>query len=140
MAITRVESDVLWTGSAQTDQIAAGGAEESLEVNLDASCVAAQITLKADNTSGTPAADDQIDFYLIQTTGDPDGAAVADEFATAGHAVFLGRLDTNVEDPALKTVPLPIPQKGFKIRATGVDSGTTNPIDVSAVITEQRAA
>lgn len=139
MAITRVETSVLWTGSAYTDQIAAGGAETSLEFNLDATCVAAQITLKADNTVAA-AADDQIDFYLLQTTGDPDGDAVADEFSTPGHAVFLARLDTNAEDPAIKTVPLPIPQKGGQIYATGADSGTTNPIDVSAVITEQRAA
>ena len=139
MAITRVETSVLWTGSAYTDQIAAGGSETSLEFNLDASCVAAQITLKANATVG-PAVDDQIDFYLLQTTGDPDGNAVADEFSTSGHAVFLGRVDCNVENPGLKTVQLPIPQKGGQIYATGAASGNTNPIDVSAVITEQRAA
>ena len=145
MAITLTQTDVLWTGSAHTDSIAAGGNETSLEVNLDATCVAAQITLKADNSQATPAADDQIDFYLLQTSGDPDAAEPGtDEFDTAGHAVFLARLDTYTggsgEDPAIKTVPLPIPQKGFKIYATGADSGTTNAITVSATITEQRAA
>lgn len=140
MAITRVQTDVLWTGSAHTDSIAAGGSEQSLEFNLDQTCVAAQITLKADNST-TPAADDQIDFYLLQTSGDPDAAEPGtDEFDTVGHAQFLARLDTNDEDPAIATVPLPIPQKGAKLLATGVDSGTTNAITVSATITEQRAA
>lgn len=141
MAITKQRTDVLWTGSAQTDSIAAGGNETSLEFNLGDTCVAARITLKGDNASGTPAADDQIDFYLLETTGDPDGTEPGtDEFATSGHGLFLGRLDTNVEDPAIKTVQLPIPQKGAKIYATGTDSGSTNAITVSATIEEQLAA
>lgn len=138
MAITRQETQVQWTGPADSDSIAAGGNETSLEINLDATCIAAQIHLKADNST-TPVADDQINFWLIQTGGDPDGAG-ADEFDTVGHALFLGELDTNDEDPALLTVPLPIPQKGAKLYAEGVTAGTTNAITVSATITEQLAA
>lgn len=138
MAITRAETQVTWPTAANSASVSAGGNATSEEFNLDASCVAAQVSLKADNST-TPASDDQIDVYLLQTSGDPDGAST-DEFDTTGHALFLCRLDTNTEDPAIMTVPLPIPQKGGKIYATGADSGNTNAITVSATITEQRAA
>lgn len=142
MAITRTETQVTWPTAANSISVTAGGNQTSEEVNLDATCIAAQISLKADNST-TPAADDQIDFYMLQTSGDPDGAST-DEFDTTAHARFLCRLDTYAagegEDPAGKTVRIPIPQKGFKIYATGADSGTTNSITVSATITEQRAA
>ena len=108
------------------------------EVNLDATCIAAQASLKADNST-TPAADDQIYVWLLQSSGDPDGSG-SDEFDTAAHGLLLAVLDTNAEDPALKTVPLPLPQKGFKLYFEGVTAGTTNSITVSATITEQRAA
>ena len=137
MAITRTETQVTWSASNSVS-VSAGGNQTSDEINLDATCVAAQISLKADNST-TPAADDQIDFYLLQTSGDPDGAST-DEFDTVGHATFLARLDTNDEDPAGKTVALPIPQKGAKLYATGADSGSTNAVTVSATITEHRAA
>lgn len=137
MAITRTETQVQWS-AANSVSVAAGGNETSDTINLDATCVAAQIHLKADNST-TAATDDQIDVYLLQTGGDPDGTG-SDEFDTVNHARFLARLDTASEDPARVTVQLPIPQKGFQIYATGADSGTTNPITVSATITEQRAA
>ena len=139
MAITRTETQVTWSASNSVS-VTAGSFQTSDEINLDATCVAAQIHLKADNST-TAASDDQIDFYLLQTGGDPDGAS-SDEFDTTGtsHALLLRRLDTNVDDPAMATVRLPVPQKGLKLYATGADSGTTNTITVSATITEQRAA
>lgn len=137
MAITHTETQVQWSASNSVS-VTAGSNQTSDEVNLDDTCIAAQITLKADNST-TPASDDQIYFWLLQTGGDPDGAG-ADEFDTVGHAKLLAVLDTNDEDPAVKTVGLPVPQKGFKIYAEGVTAGTTNSITVSATITEQRAA
>lgn len=138
MAISRAETQVTWPSAANSISVTTGGNQTSEEFNLDATCVAAQVHLKADN-SGSPASDDQIDFYLLQSGGDPDGTG-ADEFDTVGHADFLGRISTNTEDPGAMTVELPVPQKGGKIYATGADSGTTNAITVSATITEQRAA
>jgi len=135
MAITRTETQVTWSAASSTS-VSSGGTATSDEVNLDATCVAAQVHLKADN-GGTPASGDTIDFYVLQTGGDPDGAST-DEFDTAGHAVFLGSADTNDEDPAILTVPLPIPQKGGKIYASS--NAASNSITVSATITEQRAA
>jgi len=139
MAITRTETQVTWS-TANSVSVTTGSSQTSDEVNLDATCVAAQISMKADNST-TPAADDQIYMWLIQTSGDPDGAAT-DEFDSldASSMVLLGILDTNAIDPVQKTVPLPIPQKGLKIYAEGVTAGTTNAITVSATITEQRAA
>lgn len=139
MAITRTETQVYWSASPNTaDSVSAGGNATSVEFNLDATCVAARISLKADNST-TAATDDQIYFWLLETSGDPDGAST-DEFSTVGHATLLAVLDTYVEDPAEKTVALPLPQKGGKIYAEGATAGTTNAITVSATITEQRAA
>lgn len=137
MAITRTETQITWSASNSVS-VTAGSSQTSDEFNLDATCTNAQIHLKADNST-TPAADDQIYFWLLQTGGDPDGTG-ADEFDTTGHALLLGIVDTNVEDPALKTTPLVIPQKGAKLYAEGITAGTTNSITVSGTITEQRAA
>lgn len=139
MAITHTESSVLWS-TAYSVSVSAGGSQTSDVLALDATCVNAQITLKADNSAGSPASDDVIYFYLLQSAGDPDGNASADEYDTTGHATFLAALDTSSEDPAIKTVPLPLPQKGLKVYAEGSTAGSTNAITVSAVVLEQRAA
>ena len=138
MAITRTETQVTWPTAANSKSVAAGGNETSEEFNLDATCISARITIKADNST-TPAADDIIHFWLLETSGDPDGAGT-DEFTTSGHAQHLAVLDTNTEDPAIATVELPIPQKGGKLYAEGATEGSTNAITVSATITEQRSA
>lgn len=137
MAITHTETQVQWS-SSNSVSVSANGEQLSDEINLDDTCVAAQIHLKADNSS-TPASDDQIYFYLRQTGGDPDGTG-SDEFDTNQHGKLLAILDTNAEDPCIKTVQLPIPQKGMKLHATGQKTGTSNAITVSATITEQRFA
>jgi len=137
MAITRAESQVTWPTAANSKSVTSGSTETSEEVNLNAACVNARITMKADNST-TAAADDQIYFWLVETSGDPDGTGT-DEFGTSGHAHLLAILDTNNEDPAIKTVALPLPQDGLKIIAEGATAGTTNSITVSATITEQRA-
>ena len=138
MAITRTETQVTWPTAANSVSVAAGGNATSEEVNLDATCVNAQISLKANN-NGAPALDDQIYVWLLQTSGDPDGA-VADEFDTTGSPDWFVILDTNIENPVIKTVELPLPQKGLKLYAEGATAGTTNAVTVSATITEQRAA
>lgn len=139
MAITRTETQVTWS-AANSVSVSAGGTQTSDSVTLDATCIAAQISLKADNST-TPATDDQIYVWLLQTSGDPDGTG-ADEYDTPGstHALMLAVLDTNQDDPAMTTVPLPVPQKSFQVYAEGATAGTTNAITVSATVTEQRAA
>ena len=137
MAITLAETQVTWS-AATSVSVGAGGSQTSDEFNLDATCTAAQVTLKADNST-SPAADDIIYFYFRQTSGDPDGAST-DEFDTSENALLLAVINTETQDPGIKTVPLPIPQKGGMIYAEGATSGTTNAITVSAAITEQRVA
>ena len=137
MAITRTETQIQWAG-ANSVSVAAGSSQTSDVVTLDATAVAAQISIKADN-AGTPGTADQIYVWLLQTSGDPDGTA-GDEYDTTGHALLMGILDTNAEDPAIMTVPLPLPQKSFKVYADGITSPTANAITVSATVTEQRAA
>ena len=131
---TRQETQVQWS-SSNSVSVTAASTQTSDEVNLNASTSAARITLKADNST-TPAADDQIYFWLLETSGDPDGTGT-DEFDTTGHAYLLAVLDTNNEDPAITTVDLPLPQKGLKIYAEGATAGTTNSITVSCTITEK---
>ena len=138
MAITHNPTDVTWPTAANSKSVATATSEDSEEFNLDDTCVRAQIEMKADN-AGSPAAGDTIDFYLLQTLGDPDAAEPGtDEFDTPSHALHLGRIDTNDEDPGIITRELPLPNKGAKLRAT--NSAASNSIVVSATILEQRAA
>jgi len=88
--------------------------------------------IKADN-NGTPAAGDTVDFFLLLTCGDPDGAGAA-EYDTVGHALPLGTLDTNAEDPALRTVNCPIVLGG---RLYAVNNSAGRAITVSACILER---
>lgn len=141
MAITKNDTGVTWSASASAS-VSAGGTQTSDEVTIDASCFAASITFKADNSNGSPAADDIIYFRLLINGADPDGAS-SDEFDTAGHAPAIAVLDTSVEDPAQITVELPpaaVHAKGFKVYADGAEAGTTNSITVSSTVYEHRSA
>lgn len=136
MALSKSENQVQWSASSSVS-VTAGSNQTSDEVTLDATCYAASVSLKADNST-TAATDDQIYWWVLQSSGDPDGAGT-DEFDTAGHATFLAITDTNDEDPAIITVDLPAKNKKLKLYAEGATAGTTNSITVSATITEMRA-
>jgi hypothetical protein len=124
------ETQVQWS-SSNSVSVSSGSSQTSDAFTI--TDTTARILLKADNST-TPATDDQIYFWLIETSGDPDGTGT-DEYSSAGHAELLAILDTNDEDPALKTVQLPLPHKSGKIYAEGSSAGTTNAITVSATIT-----
>lgn len=137
MAITKAETQVTWSASNSVS-VTAGSNQTSDVVTLDNTCFRASISMKADN-SATPASDDQIYMWVLQTSGDPDGAST-DEYDTAiAGAKLLAVLDTNNTDPIQTTVDLPSCNKSLKIYAEGATAGTTNSITVSATITEQRA-
>lgn len=137
MAITRTETQVTWSAGNSTS-VGAGNTTTSDAFTLDPTCVAAAITCKADNST-TAASDDVIYFWWVGSAGDPDGASTQ-EYDTTGHATLLCALDTSLEDPAIRTVPLPpVPQDG-KIVVDGATAGTTNSITCSATIEEQRSA
>lgn len=96
---------VTWDTGSNSNSLAAGATEDSdTMTGLSAAALDRAIMCKADN-NGTPSAGDEVSFWLKPTLGDPDGAG-ADEFPTDDHAIFLCRLDTNADDPAIMTVPL----------------------------------
>jgi hypothetical protein len=123
----KTEIQVEWS-SANSVSVSASGNQTSDEFNPSTGAIDGRIQLKADN-SGTPASGDTIDFYLLEALGDPDGAST-DEFVTTGHPLFLGRIDTNTEDPGIIVVQLPMPFKGAKVYAE--NNASSNAITVSA--------
>jgi len=125
------EIQITWS-AANSLSIAFGANVTSDAFTYSTDSSFAHLQLKADN-DGTPAAGDTVDFFLLLTCGDPDGAG-ADEYDTLNHAIPLGRLDTNSEDPALRTVNCPI-VKGGKLYAKNNSAGRA--ITVSACILER---
>lgn len=135
MAITRTETQVTWPTASNTGSLTASSNLTSETVTLDQTCFQAQIHLYANNT-GTIGAGDTVDFYIIQTGGDPIGTSsdVLDNTNVA-HSRWLARIDTNAANPAQVTVPLPLPQKNFKIYAV---NNSADAVTIGATITEQR--
>lgn len=125
------EIQVEWTGTASVS-VGAGANVTSDVFAFSVNGSFAHIQIKAKN-DGTPAASDTMDFFLLLTCGDPDGAG-ADEYDTINHAIPLGTLDTNSEDPALRTVNCPM-VKGGKLYAVNNSAGRA--ITISACILEK---
>ena len=132
MAITRGENKVTWSASNSVI-VTANSSQTSDVVTIDATTISARITLKVNAASG----DQPMLFWLLESSGDPDGAST-DEYSTSAHGTFLASLDTSVNNPAIKTVNLPLLQKGLKIYADGITASTSINMTVSATITEQK--
>lgn len=125
------EIQITWAAAASQSIAAAGNATSDV-FTYSTNSSFAHLQLKAKN-DGTPAAGDTVDFFLLLTCGDPDGAG-ADEYDTVGHAIPLGTLDTNAEDPALRTVNCPIVKGG---RLYAVNNSAGRAITVSSCILER---
>ena len=75
------------------------------------------------------------------TAGDPDGDGVADEYPgdtgtdETVESMHLATLNTNDNDPAIVTVPMPLTTKSGYLYVKNNDG--TNAMTVSAVITEK---
>ena len=134
MAVGRNQIQVQWSTSNSTS-ISSSSNATSDEIDLSATAFAGGLTLKADN-GGTPTSGDTVDFYWLQTAGDPDGAST-EEYATSGHGQFLGRLDTNTEDPAILHVPVDV--SGIKAKLYAESNAASNSITVSAELVELTA-
>ena len=132
MAITRGENKVTWSASNSVS-VTANSSQTSDIVTIDATTISARITLKVNAASG----DQPMLFWLLESSGDPDGAST-DEYSTSAHGTFLASLDRSVNNPAIKTVNLPLLQKGLKIYADGITASTSINMTVSATITEQK--
>jgi len=134
MAVANNEQQVTWS-SSNSVSVSAGGSQTSDAVSFSATAFDAMITLKADN-NGTPASGDTVDFYALLSCGDPDGAS-SDEYPNDNSdGIFLARLDTDADDPAIATVGLPV-GKGAKVYAKS--DASSNAITVSACINEKTA-
>ena len=130
MAVSKAGQQVTFS-SANSVAVSADSQTTSDSITLSSNSVAAQITLKSDH-SGSPSSGDTVDFYILYSTGDLDGLTT-DEFDTSGHALHLAILDLNVEDPAQKTVDIPVSAKSFKIY---IDNNGSLSITCSAEIYE----
>lgn len=136
MAVTNNENQVLWS-AANSKSVAANTSETSDAITMDATCIQASITCKADN-DGTPAAADTVDFFWLGATYDPDGSGSV-EYDTAP-GVWLCRVDTSVSDPAQRTVQLNSALSGGKVTAKNNSPGGGRAITVSCTILEKRFA
>ena len=144
MALTRNGTQILWS-SAVTKTVSSNSATTTSDAfTFDSTDVAALLTLYA-STAGTPASGDVIDFYIAWTTGDALGAGGASTYDTTEHAQFLCRLDNVAanspgEQPAQRTIPIPVAATGFKVIAvTSAAAATRNQTFAARVLT-QRAA
>lgn len=137
MAVSRTQTQVAWSTNATISLTTGAPAVDSDAVTFGASTFDATVSVKADN-AGTPASGDTVDVYALYTNGDPDAAPdSADEFDTSAHAEYLGTLDTDTEDPAIKTFRLKAAAKGVKVRCES--NAASNSITASAQITELQA-
>ncbi len=136
MAVSKGSTQVTWSASSSVS-VSSGTTATSDAMTFASDSFDGMITCKADN-GGTPASGDTVDFYILYTTGDPDGAST-DEYDAADtlHGTFLCQLDTNTTDPAQRTVQIPVSAKGFKIYAS--NNASSNSITVSAELYEASA-
>jgi hypothetical protein len=134
MSISQSELQILWPTASYTGSITTASNLTSEVFTPSSTAFGLWITVKADNT-GTPAAGDTVEFYLVATAGDPDGTGAA-EYATSGHGQWLKTLDTNTDDPAVATFYIPA---GFKSGKLYVTNSGASTVTVSAVALEMRA-
>ena len=141
MAITRVQTQVTWS-AANTKTVTSATEVVSDVITLDATCTTLSIQVSADN-AGTAASGDTAVWRIQWSTGDVL-ADTGDDYDTSEHAQFLTSLDTYAtntpgEDPARRTLDVPVVAQKFKLACTCAAAATRN-IVIAARIEEQRAA
>lgn len=120
MAISKSPTQI--TFSAANSGVLAADSQLNSDTNsLASNSVTAMITCKVE-TTGTPTAGDTVDFYARFCTGDPDGSG-DDEFDSVGHALHLMNIDLTTDNPAQKTVTIPVSAKSFKLYIDNNSSG-----------------
>jgi hypothetical protein len=136
MVVANNEKQIEWA-TADSKSVAAASEETSDAITYSTAAFEGTITLKADN-DGTPADGDTVDFYLLNSAGDPDGAGAAEYPNDETDGLFLARLDTYTpgNDPAIATVAIPV-SVSAKVFAKNNSSGRA--ITVSACINEKTA-
>lgn len=141
MAITRTQSQITWSAS-QTLNVVSATEVSSDVVTLDDTTIALSIQVSA-NTANTPASGDTVVWRIQWTNGDVL-ANTGDDFDTSEHAQYLTTLDTYStntpgENPARRTIDVPIVAKKFKLAATCTQANLRS-VSIAARIDEQRAS
>ncbi|MHA2377344.1 MAG: hypothetical protein ACXAB9_14385 [Candidatus Thorarchaeota archaeon] len=134
MTVAQNQLQIEWS-TADSVSVSSGSSQTSDAKDFSDTAFDALVTLKADN-GGTPASGDTVDFYALLSCGDPDADPdSADEFPNdENDALFLARLDTNANDPAIATVPIPIAEA---VKIYAYNNAGSNSITVSACILEK---
>lgn len=135
MAIAKSQTQVEWSTN-DTVSVGSGSNSTSDAVSISNTAVAGSLQIKADN-AGTPTSGDEVSIKILYTNGDPDvDPDSADEYDTPAHALPIV-LDTNAEDPAIKTIAINTSAKGFKVYA---DNQAASSVTVSAQYSEQTSS
>lgn len=136
---TKSETQVEWS-TADTISLTTGSPTATSDaVSINADDVEAVIEVKGDN-SGTPASGDYVEVRILYTAGDPDvDPDSADEYTTVNNAPIVGRLDTNLEDPAIILIEdIPTSAKALKVYLES--NAASNTIVCSAQYRSTRTA
>lgn len=140
MASTKVEAQITWSAAASVSLNSASRVDSD-PVTLNVEDYSGTLQIYADN-SGTPASGDVVDVYVKYSNGDILGDS-GDDYDTAEHATFVGRLDTfgaNTpgEDPAMRTVEIPVVgRKAMRVSAQA-PQGATRAITFRARLVTHR--
>jgi hypothetical protein len=113
--------------------VSAGGSQVSDKITLNSDTVNVWIKCKAENGS-TPASGDTVDL-AAQFGGDPDADGTEDMDNQGDHLV---NLDTNLNDPAVKSPPIPFAPQNEDMQLEATNNSGQNTITVSAVLVEER--
>lgn len=85
--------EVEWDAGSPSKTITAGSNATSDEIDLTDTAGQFAVIIEGDN-QGSPAAGDYLDVFWLAWLSATLG------YTTPGHGIYLGRVDTNTEDPA----------------------------------------
>ena len=141
MALTRVQTAITWS-SASSIALNDTATHGSDAYTFDATDIQAAIQVYASN-GGTPASGDTVNCRMLYTCGDVLGDS-GDDYDTARSGELIAVLDTYGtdswgENPALRTMQIPVGAKGFKLQLDA-PQGNSRTITCRAMISVQRSA
>lgn len=139
MASSRASTAITW-GSAASTTVSTSSYISSDVFLYGVEDWQASIQVNADNAT-TAAAGDYVDLFASFTAGDVLGDT-GNDYDTAEHGTYLGRLDTYAtdtpgEDPARATYPLDTAPLGFKLTACAPQANTRNIVLRAMVVTHK---
>ncbi len=140
MASSINETQVTWS-SASSVTVSSSTVVSSDAITLNVEDWDGSLQVNADN-AGTPASGDVCDVYVAWSNGDILGDS-GDDFDTAEHAEFVGRLDTvsaNTpgEDPARRTWSIGVSgKKALKVLVSCPQAASRNIVVRARLVTHR---